>query len=97
MTTDNRIFFKGIPWPEGHLIKEFEWTVETRGERVRCFLHLRSADYYSEHEIEQVDLDLPDWQAPIVWGNYHSCILSSTYWGHEGFDLCAVEDFTAKK
>jgi hypothetical protein len=26
-----------------------------------------------------------EWQAKIVWNNYHSCTLSSTHWGDTGF------------
>lgn len=94
MDADSRIFFLGNPWPEGHPIKEFEWSVELRGDRIWCHVHLCSADYYSERDIELDEEPESDWAAPIVWGNYHRCILSSTYWGHAGFDLCGAEDFT---
>jgi hypothetical protein len=57
---------------------------------------LESANYYSERGIEDDEnTEYPsDWAAPIVWGNYHSCILSSSYWSNEGFRVCAKADYT---
>ena len=59
-------------------------------------MHLKSADYYAERDIEDDEsAEYPsDWAAPIVWGNYHSCTLSSTYWGNDGFRVCAKADYT---
>ena len=44
---------------------------------------LESADYdEGNNELEsQDDEEISDWQAKIVWNNYHSCTLSTTYWG----------------
>jgi len=97
MSDENRIFFKGNPWPEGHPIAEFEWHAERRGDRVWCNVHLSSAEYYSERDIQEdpENDDLGDWEAPIVWGNYHRCIMSNTYWGDTPFDFCAVDSFSA--
>jgi hypothetical protein len=92
-----RIRFDGNPWPEGHPIAEFAWTARIADGRVRFDLHLRSADYDSERAIEDdedVEYD-SDWEAPIVWNNYHCCTLSSTFWGGEnGFDVCAADEFS---
>ena len=95
--TDGRIHFAGNPWPEGHAIKTFEWTARQVDGRVWFDLHLVTQDYYAEREIED-DEDVEyasDWEAPIVWGNYHACILSSTYWDEDrGFDACDLADFS---
>jgi hypothetical protein len=98
----DRIHFPGNPWPEGHALTEFAWTVRVVDGVVWCDLHLRSADYYAERDIEldeDEDEDEDDhdssWEAPGVWGNYHRCTLSSTFWDNDrGFPLCAIEDFT---
>ncbi|WP_232695624.1 hypothetical protein [Brevibacillus daliensis] len=89
----NRIIFEGNPWPEGHKINEFEWSgrLEPNG-GVWFDLHLASEDYYAndpddnddDNEDEDED-DGSDWEAKIVWNNYHSCTMSSTYWGNNGF------------
>ncbi|KPV57770.1 hypothetical protein QJ48_20220 [Paenibacillus sp. A3] len=86
----NRIFFKDNPWPNGHGIKEFEWHARLEPDSGIWFdLHLESEDYYAEDndddEEDEVPEDAPDWKHKIVWNNYHSVILSSTYWGHQGF------------
>ena len=75
-----RITFPGNPWPEGHAIKEFVWSgrLEADGD-VWMDFHLESENYYAEREVED-DEDHSDWEAPIVWGNYHACTLSSTHW-----------------
>ena len=78
----DRIYFKGNPWPEGHPVKEFVWSAKEKNGEVWFDMHLESANYYAERDIENnEDVDYPsDWAAPIVWSNYHSCILSSSYW-----------------
>lgn len=81
-----RIVFEGNPWPEGHAIEEFAWTARVEDGEVWFDLHLASADYYAEREIEE-DADAPEddsWKSPGVWSNYHSCTLSSTFWGQGG-------------
>ena len=80
-----RIYFPGNPWPEGHPIKTLEWSGRLDAERGLIFdLHLDTHDYYSEREIEDdEDMDYPsDYEAPIVWSNYHACTLSSSAWPH---------------
>lgn len=81
----DRIVFPGNPWPEGHAVAEFEWTARAEGEELWFDLHLVSADYYAQRDIEDDGRDdTGDWEAPIVWCNYHHCTLSSTFWGgHE--------------
>ena len=93
-----RIVFAGSPWPEGHAIEEFEWTARAVGDALWFDLHLRSAGYDAEREIEDNEdgNESSDWQCPGVWGNYHACILSSTYWGGEGgFRVCALGECSA--
>lgn len=105
--TQHRIQFPGNPWPEGHALAEFAWTVRVVDGVVWCDLHLRSANYYAEHDLEldedeDLDVDEEDeddhgssWEAAGVWGNYHRCTLSSTFWGNDrGFPLCPIGDFT---
>jgi hypothetical protein len=100
MARDNRIWFAGNPWPEGHPIKEFAWTAEVRNGVVWLLLHLETADYSSERVIEESEDNATDhdsnWEAPIVWNNYHRCTISSTQWPpyRGGFPICPVEQFS---
>ncbi|WP_061333216.1 hypothetical protein [Marinobacter excellens] len=92
----DRIYSKDNPWPEGHPIKKFAWSAKEIDGDVWFDMHLESADYYAERDIEDdEDDDYPsDWAAPIVWGNYHSCTLSSNYWHHGGFRVCSKAEYT---
>jgi hypothetical protein len=82
---DGRLLFPGNPWPEGHSIEEFAWTARLVDGEVRFDLHLRSANYDNEREIDDDGAEYDsDWEAPIVWNNYHRCTLSSTSWGDSG-------------
>lgn len=92
----NRIYFENNPWPEGHPIKAFEWEAKVKDGDVWFDFHLESDDYYSERDIED-DEDVEyesDWAAPIVWGNYHSCTLSTNYWHEGGFKVCKASEYT---
>lgn len=94
-----RIHFPGNPWPEGHALTEFAWTARVVDGVVWCDLHLRSADYYAERDIELDEGGDEDhgssWETPGVWGNYHRCTLSSTFWDDDGgFAVCSVDMFT---
>ncbi len=97
----NRIYFAGNPWPEGHPVKEFQWSARLINGEVWFDLHLKSADYYSERGIdssmEDADAEgmeyASDWEAPIVWENYHACTLSSTYWQSRGFKACSRKEY----
>lgn len=93
---EGRIVFPGNPWPEGHAIEKFEWSVECRGDEVWFHFHLETKDYYDERDIEDDEsIEYPsDWEAPIVWGNYHSCTISSHDWHQGGFLGCAVSQFS---
>jgi hypothetical protein len=92
----DRIYFKDNPWPEGHPIKEFAWSAKEVDGDVWFDMHLQSADYHAERDLDDdEDVDYPsDWAAPIVWGNYHACTLSSTSWHDGGFRVCARADYT---
>jgi len=92
----DRIYFKDNPWPEGHPVKEFTWSAKELDGDVWFDLHLKSADYYSERDIEDDEsVEYPsDWAAPIVWGNYHSCTLSSSYWDNGGFRVCSKAEYS---
>lgn len=92
--TQNRIFFIGNPYPLGHAIKEFAWSgrLDEDGE-VYFDFHLKTDDYYAEDpkhgEIweDEEEEDKEDWDSKIVWGNFHSCTISSTNWGNDGILL----------
>lgn len=85
MDTNNRIFFKGNPFPQGHPVKTFSWCGEIDAQRGLIFhFHLVTEDYNMEDRSDDVQDDLTDWQSKTVWNNYHSCKLSSKAWGNEG-------------
>lgn len=90
----NRIFFKDNPYPNGHKIKEFVWSGRFESETGIWFdFHLETEDYYAEDESFDEEIEpQSDWEAKIVWGNYHSCILSSTYWGDGGILVGSSEN-----
>lgn len=92
----NRIVFPGNPWPEGHGIKEFRWTAAIVDGDIWFHFHLETEDYYSERDIEHDEsVEYPsDWAAPIVWGNFHSCTISSNNWHSGGFRVCSAADFS---
>lgn len=82
----NRITFHGNPWPEGHPIKEFKWLASGRDGQVWFDFHLQTDDYESERPIDDDGTEYPsDWEAPIVWSNFHACTLSSNNWHDGGF------------
>ncbi|QTD43199.1 hypothetical protein [Sporosarcina sp. Te-1] len=100
----NRIYFANNPWPNGHRITNFEWGAhfkydeedESEGRAGLYFdFHLETADYYEEDKDEEEDNeddeDIDDWQAKIVWSNYHSCTLSSEEWDIKGFRVGSDE------
>jgi hypothetical protein len=80
-----RIRFPGNPWPKGHGIKRAVWTGALSAEGLRFHLHVESDDYDKEDDREDDDIVDDSWRSRDVWGNYHSCQLSSTKWGHPGF------------
>ena len=92
-----RIFFAKNPWPAGHGLEVLDWTGRLDPDRGLFFdLHLKSAPYYAETGLPDDDDDehrRGDWSSPNVWSNYHSCILSSTYWGpNEGVHVGDDDD-----
>lgn len=91
-----RIYFRGNPWPEGHEITVFEWTAEVRGGDVWFHFHLETDNYYAERYIEDDDSIeyLSDWHAPIVWGNFHRCTISSTQYHDGGFRVCSLDRYS---
>jgi hypothetical protein len=81
---EGRIWFPGNPWPDGHRVEEFDWTgrLDALG-RLWFDLTLRTADYDEASVADdggEEPEDLTDWEAPIVWNNYHRCTLSSIFW-----------------
>lgn len=94
----DRIFFAGNPWPEGHPIQRFQWSASVRDGMVWFDFHLETIDYDAERDIRlEEDADLPGWQHPIVWNNYHACTLSSNEWHHGGFPVCRLEEYSLER
>lgn len=87
---ENRIYFKDTPYPGGHRIKKFVWSAAMDPEAGLFFhFHLETDDYYAEDVSEEEDDEdetKSDWDSKGVWGNYHSCKLSST--AHENSGIC---------
>jgi hypothetical protein len=87
----------GNPWPDGHRVEKFAWTGRLDDLGQLWFdVTLRTADYdeagvIADDEDEQSD-DLPDWEAPIVWNNYHRCTISSTFWDNATGLLAATSE-----
>lgn len=97
MSQENRIWFPGNPWPEGHPIEDFQWTAEVHDGVVWFYFHLETADYFSERPIQdEEDEDQTSWEAPIVWGNFHRCTISATYWHKGGFPVCAEDQYSSE-
>lgn len=89
---ETRIFFKDNPYPGGHRIKKFVWSATMDPEEGLYFhFHLETDDYYAEDVSEEEDENetVSDWDSKIVWGNYHSCKLSSTAHGNSGIHIAA--------
>lgn len=94
-----RISFPGNPWPEGHEIREFRWSAERRGPNIWFGFHLVTADYYEGRDIADNENaeNHSDWEAPIVWGNYHSCTISSDEWHTGGFYACSAAEYSVQR
>ena len=92
---EGRIKFAGSPWPEGHPIKLFRWQAERRGDEVWFGFHLETEDYSFERRLDDDGGAefTSDWDAPIVWGNYHNCIISSNEWHAGGFLACSAHEY----
>lgn len=78
-----RIKFPGNPWPKGHGIKKAKWSAVLGLDGLRFHLHLESEEYDKDDERDDEDKPRGDWKSRRVWGNYHSCTLSSTMWAAE--------------
>jgi hypothetical protein len=92
----DRILFQDNPWPEGHPIKVFAWDSKLVDGDVWFDFYLETADYNGERYIEEnEDIEYnSDWEAPIIWSNYHRCILSSNYWHCGGFRVCPEAEYS---
>jgi len=88
-----RIVFVGSPWPEGHRIETFDWrgSLDTDG-ALRFHLHLQTADYNAERDVDTRDTEVGDWASSGVWCNYDRCTLSSDEWGACGFPVATASD-----
>lgn len=101
MDKTNRIFFHDNPYPKGHRIKEFVWNArletgedEDKEKGLYFDFHLKTEDYYEEDgEDDPEDFEPEsDWKAKIVWGNFHSCTMSSTKWHYGGIKVADEND-----
>ena len=82
----------GNPYPNGHNLKEFSWSIRLIPSQGLWFdLHLETEDYYAEDQSDDGSEPDSDWKAKIVWSNYHSCTMSSNNW-HAGGFLGGTED-----
>ena len=90
---NGRIFFNGNPWPEGHPIKKFELIAREINGDVWFAVELQSENYYSERNIDDDENTeyASDWEAPIVWGNFHRCSVSTDE--SQGFIVCALPGY----
>ncbi|WP_228455342.1 hypothetical protein [Chryseobacterium sp. Tr-659] len=74
METENKIYFLHNPYPNDHKTVTFNWYGRIdEDESVWLDFHLKTENYYTNDE------DLSDWDSKIVWRNYHTCTLLSTY------------------
>ncbi|MFC5743760.1 hypothetical protein [Dyella tabacisoli] len=80
----------------GSLLSIRRWTTEIKGDDLWFHFHLETDKYNAERHIEDDEsVEYPsDWEAPIVWGNYHSCIISSNSWHFCGFKVCALKEYS---
>ena len=83
---ESRIYFLDNPYPNGHKLKAFEWSIRLIPSKGLWFdLHLETENYYTEDKTDDETDPESDWNAKIVWGNYHSCRMSSNHWHAGGF------------
>lgn len=84
----NRIYFRDNPYPKGHRIKKFVWSGRLDEDEQLWFdFHLETDDYDAEDNTEDIEEPESDWKAKIVWGNYHSCTISSNEWHSGGIKI----------
>lgn len=86
---DNRIYFLNNPYPKGHQIIDFKWTIDLIPSVGLWFnFHLKTDWYYAEDDSLNEEPE-SDWKSNTVWENYHACTLSSNNW-HDGGFLGAI-------
>lgn len=95
MDKPNRIYFLGNPYPNGHTLEEFKWSGRIEEDESIWFdFHLKTDNYYAEDDDgddddgdDEEEEFKSDWNSKGVWGNFHQCIMSSTYWGDYGIKI----------
>ncbi|MCU0437600.1 MAG: hypothetical protein MUC49_06765 [Raineya sp.] len=81
ITEPNKIYFLGNPYPNGHKVKNFVWNGRVdNNENIWFDFHLESENYYAEDESDDIEEPESNWNAKVLWKNYHNCKISSTYW-----------------
>ncbi len=87
---EGRITFPGNPWPDGHAVTEFVFSARyVPDSGIWIDLHLRTENYYANDTSDDANADeedegeVDDWTSTVLWHNYHSCTLSSTFWAEE--------------
>lgn len=79
-----RIYFVGNPWPEGHLIKDFAWSLTKDEQGYSLRFDIATAEYSAERSFPKDDLTgKSNWESPITWDNYCGCNING------GFHLCS--------
>ena len=69
-------------------MKSFDWRARIKEGKVWFDFHLETEDYDSERQIDDDEANgSSDWEAPIVWNNYHACTLSTRFWHEGGFPV----------
>nr|WP_294788030.1 hypothetical protein [uncultured Flavobacterium sp.] len=89
MNQPNRIYFLENPYPNGHALEQFVWSGRVEEDESIWFdFHIKTERYYAEDESEDDEDEIKsDWDSKGVWGNFHQCTMSSTYWGDNGIKI----------
>lgn len=95
---NGRIWFENNPWPKGHAIRTFSFSILLHEQGAGLMLHMKTQAYQEEYpddadmpgsddDFDEVsglidDDPLRDWKSPVVWNNFNAAILSNTHWGY---------------
>ncbi len=78
-----RIYFIGNPWPEGHPINEFAWSLTKNEHGYSLHFDIVTAEYSAERSFPEEAQKESDWESPMAWNNYYCGSI------HGGFHLCS--------
>lgn len=77
-----RIYFIGNPWPEGHPIKDFSWSLIKNEQGYSLHFDIVTAEYSAERSFPEEAMKASNWESPMAWNNYFCGSI------HGGFHLC---------